>query len=93
MEQAKEDQIINLCLVYLPKPFCSPDHIGPKSIIKEEIGKDVSPPPVVGSLNILPSFQNAMEGVLGDLQFSISVSTNRNEEGNYLESCQVMSIT
>ena len=41
---------------------------------------------------ILPSFSNAMEGVLGDLQFSVSVSTSRNKEGNYLKCQRVVTI-
>ena len=34
-----------------------------------------------------------MEGVLGNLQFSASVSTSRNKEGNYLISQRVVTIT
>ena len=33
-----------------------------------------------------------MIGILGDLQFSISVSTSRNKEGNYLKCQRIMSI-
>ena len=92
-EQAQENQIIDLSLVHLLKPFCSLDHIGPKLIIKEEVRVDVLPPLVVGSLNVLPGFMNAMECVLGNLQFFISISTSGKKEGNYLECQRVVTIT
>ena len=92
-EQTKENWIIDSGLVHLSKPFGSSDHVGPKPIIKEEIRIDILPPLVVGSLLILSSLLNPMEGILGDLQFSVSISTSRNEEGNYLISQQVMTIT
>ena len=40
---------------------------------------------------ILPLFMNTMEGILGDLQILLRVSTSRNEEGNYLDRRWVMS--
>ena len=68
-------QIINSSPVYLTKPFRSPDHIGPESIVKKEVWVDISPPPIVGSLSVLTSFQNTMECILGNLQFSVIVMT------------------
>ena len=67
------------------KPFHPSDHIGPEVIIEEEVWVYVPPPSVVGSLDILPGLLDTMIGGLGDLQFSVSVSTSRNKEGNYLE--------
>ena len=91
-EQAQEDQIVDMRLVHLSEPFCSLDHIGPKSVIKVEVGIDVPPPPIVGSHSILPGFLNTIEGILGDLQFSVSISTSKNKEGNYLVNQRVMSV-
>ena len=68
------------------------DHIGPETIIKEEVWVYVLPPSIVGSLSILSSLHNPVIGILGDLQLSVSVSTSRNKEGNYLERQRVMSI-
>ena len=75
LEQAKENQIIDSSLVHLVKPFSSPDHVGPESIIKEEVQVNVPPPVVVddGLIVRFPHLPNAMEGVLENLQFSISV--------------------
>ena len=84
-EQIQEDWIIDTSSIHLLKPFRSSDHVGPEPIVEEEIWKDILPPLIVGSLSIFSSFQNPMEGSLGNLQFSVSVSTSRNEEGNYLE--------
>ena len=64
------------------------DHVGPKPIIKEEVWVHVPPPPIMDDHLIIqfPCFPNTMEGILGDLQFSISISFIGNEEGNYLKS-------
>ena len=69
------------------------DHVGPELIVKEEVRVDIPPPLIVGSRLIFPSLPNPMEGILGNLQFSISVSTSRNKEGNYLEHQRVVTIT
>ena len=49
------------------------------------------PPPLVSSFYILPLLQNPVEGVLGDLQILLRVSTSRNKEGNYLYRHRIMS--
>ena len=67
LEQRQEGRIIDLCLIHLSKPFSPLDHMGPESIIKEEVQKRVSPPSIVGSFHVLPSLYNAMKGILGDL--------------------------
>ena len=82
-EQAKENWIINISPIHLSKPFGSSDHVGLQLIIEEEIRIDILPPLVVDNSLVtwLPCLLNAMEGVLGNLQFSVSVSykweTNR----------------
>ena len=95
LEQVKEDQIIDSCLVHLLKPFYSPDHIGPELIVGEEVWVYVPPPLIVDNSLIIrfSGFPNPMEGVLGDLQFSVSVSISRNKEGNYLKHQRVMTKT
>ena len=92
LEQVQENWIIDMGPVHLSKSFCCPDHIGPEPIVKEEVWIDVPPPLIMGSLCILSSFHDFMIGILGDLQFSISISTSRNKEGNYLERRRVMSL-
>ena len=86
-EQAKEDQIIDTSLIYLSKPFSPSDHVGPESIIKVEVQVHIPPPPVMDDhfISWFSHLPNTMKGILGDLQFSISVSFIGNEEGNYLK--------
>ena len=67
---------MNSSPIHLTKPFRSPDHIGPELIIEEEIWVDILPPPIMGSLNILPGFLDPVISVLGNLQFSVSISTS-----------------
>ena len=67
--------------------------MSPKSIIKEEVGVRIPPPPVVGGNLIFSRLSNSMEGVLGNLSISLSVSTSKNEEGNCLKSQRVVTIT
>ena len=85
LKQRQEGQIIDLHPIHLSKPLCPSDHMGPELIVKEEIWVHIPPPLIVGSLGVLSSFLNPMEGVLGDLEIPLSISTSRNEEGNYLE--------
>ena len=92
LEQVQENWIIDMGPVHLSKSFCCPDHIGPEPIVKEEVWIDIPPPLIMGSLCILSSFHDSMIGILGDLQFSVSISTSRNKEGNYLERQRVMSL-
>ena len=67
-EQRQESQIIDLCTIHHSKPLGSTDHVGPKSIIKEKVWVHIVPPPMVGSLCVLPLLDNPMEGVLGNLE-------------------------
>ena len=82
LKKRQEDWIVNLGSVHLSKPFCPSDHVGPKPIIEEEVWIHIMPPLVVGSDCIFYSFHDSMEGILGDLSFSISISSSRNKEGN-----------
>ena len=75
------------------EPFSPLDHVRPQTIIEEEVREDIIPPVVVCSCRILPLFDNPVEGILGNLEIPLSVSSNRNEEGDYLISSRVMSIT
>ena len=87
-EQAKEHQIVDISPNHLLKPFHPSDHIGPKPIIKEEVQVHVPPPTIMDDCFVVrfPCLPNAMKGVLGNLQFSVSISIRMNEEGNYLVS-------
>ena len=48
-EQTEEDQIVDMSLINLSKPFSPLDHVGPKTIIEEEVQVYVPPPPVVNN--------------------------------------------
>ena len=89
-EQRQERWIVDLCLIHYLEPFSPLDHMCPESIVKEEVWKDVIPPAMVCSLCILPLFDDPVEGVLGNLEIPLSVSSSRNEEGDYLVSRWVM---
>ena len=65
----------------------------PKPIIEEEVWEDIIPPAMVCSLHILPFFDDPMEGILGNLEIPLSVSSSRNKEEAYLMSRWVMSPT
>ena len=65
--------------------------MGPQPIIEEEVWEDVIPPPMVCSRLVLPLLADPMEGILGNLEILLSISSSRNKEGNYLMHCQVMS--
>ena len=54
-EQRQESWIIDLRPIHLLKPLCPLDHVGPESIIEEQVQIHVPPPSIVGSLCILPS--------------------------------------
>ena len=88
MEQVQENQIVDTSPIYSSKPFNPLDHVGPKLIVEEEVWIHIPPPPMVDDCLIVWFFclPNTMEGILGDLQFSISISFIGNEEGNYLKS-------
>ena len=86
MEQAEEDQVVYMSPIYLLKPFCPLDHVGPELIVKEEVQVYVPPPMVVDNCLViqLPWLPNPMEGVLGNLQFLSAFPSKGNKEGNYL---------
>ena len=90
-EQRQEGWIINLCTVHHSEPFSPLDHVGPQSIIKEEVREDVIPPTVVCRRCILPILDNSMEGILGNLEDPSVFLQTRNEEGAYLIGHRVMS--
>ena len=79
LEQVQENRIIDASPIYLLKPFYSSDHVCPEPIIKEEVWVYIPPPSVVNNHLVIwfPCLPNTMEGILGDLQFSISVSFKR----------------
>ena len=65
--------------------------MGPQPIVKVEVQVNVVPPAMVSSSRILSVLANPMEGVLGDLQLLVSVSSKGNEERGYLECHWIMS--
>ena len=44
MEEVDQNRIVDLRPVYLSKPLCSSDHVGPESIIKEEVWERIPLP-------------------------------------------------
>ena len=90
-EQVQEYWIIDLRSVYPSKPFDPLDHVHPELIIEEEVWVHVPPPPIMDDCLIwFPCFLHPMEGILGDLQFSVSVSFTGNKGENYLKGQRVM---
>ena len=81
LEQRREGQIIDLCLIHYLEPFSPSDHVRPKSIIKEEVRENIIPPPMVGSLHILPLLDNPMEGVPGNLENPPQCSFKQKQRG------------
>ena len=65
--------------------------MGPQLIVEEKVWEDVIPPSMVCSHLVLSLLADPMEGILGNLENPLSVSSIRNEEGGYLVPCQVMS--
>ena len=65
--------------------------MGPQPIIEEEVWEDIIPPPMVCSHLVLPLLADPMEGILGNLEILLSISSSRNKEGNYLEHRWIMS--
>ena len=55
-------------MIHLSEPFSPSDHVGPESIIKEEVRICVSPPPVMSSNLVFSHLLDPIEGVLGDLK-------------------------
>ena len=70
LKKRQESWIVDLCPIHLLKPLHSSDHMGPESIIEEQVWICVMPPPIVGTLHVLSSLQDPMEGILGDLENS-----------------------
>ena len=68
-EQAEENQIINISLIYLSKPFHPLDHIGLQSIIKEKVWEDIPLPTVVNNCLVIRFIllDYSVEGILGNL--------------------------
>ena len=68
-EQVEEDWIIDMSLINLSEPFGPLDHVGPKTIVKEEVWVHVPLPLVMndGLIIQLTRLHNPMEGILGYL--------------------------
>ena len=66
-QQQQQRSVINLRPIDHTKPFGPTDHMGPQSIIKEQVQEDVIPPVMMSSHLVLPILADPMEGVLGDL--------------------------
>ena len=67
-EKRQQGWIVDFGPIHHLKPLSSPDHVGPKLIVEEEIRKHIIPPLMVGSLRVFPLLDNPMEGVLGNLE-------------------------
>ena len=80
-------------MVDYTKPLGPMNHVCPQLIIKEKVQEDDIPPVMVCSHCILSFFDNSVEGILGDLETPLSVSSIRNKEGDYLISHWVVPIT
>ena len=65
--------------------------MGPQSIVEEEVQEDVIPPSMVCSRLVLPLLEDPVEGILGNLETPLSVSSIRNKEEDYLVHRWVMS--
>ena len=52
-EQVKEDWIVDTSPISLSKPFCPSDHIGPKTIVEEQVWVHIPPPPVMNDSLII----------------------------------------
>ena len=66
-QKRQQGQVVDLRLIDHTKPFSPADHMSPQLIIKEQVRKDVVPPPMVCSRLVLPFLADPMKGVLGDL--------------------------
>ena len=73
--------IVDLRMIHVSKPLCPLDHMGPKLIVKKQVRVRITPPTVVGSFRILSSPQDPVEGILGDLSISLSVSYKQEQRG------------
>ena len=80
-KKRQESWIVNLGPVHLSEPFSPSDHVGPKTIIEEEVRVCVPPPLVMSSNLVFSCLPNPMEGVLGDLSISLSVSYKQERRG------------
>ena len=77
LKQRQEGRIVDLGPIHLLKPLCPSNHMGPESIVKKEVWICVSPPLIVGSLCVLSCLRDPVEGILGNLSISLSVSIKR----------------
>ena len=50
-------------------------------IVEEEVWVYIMPPPIVGSFGILSGLDNPMEGILGNLSISLSISYQQEQRG------------
>ena len=93
-EKGQQGRIVDLHTIHHSEPFSPSNHVCPQPIIEEKVREDVIPPVMVCSRRILPFFDDSVKGILGDLKrIPLSVSSSRNEEGDYLVSRWVVTIT
>ena len=88
LKQRQEGWIIDLRLIHLSNPLRPSDHMGPKPIVEEQVWIRIPPPPNVGSLRVLSSFHNSVEGVLGDLD-NLSQCFYKQKQGIKVGGCWV----
>ena len=79
MQQRQQRSVIYLRPIHFSEPFSPSDHMGPQPIIKAQVREDIVPPTMVCSRRVLPCLENSMEGILGDLQFLVSISIKKKQ--------------
>ena len=79
LEQAKEDQIVDVTPIDLSKPLGPSDHVCPEPIIKKEVQVYIPPPPVMNNSLIIQfaCLHNPIKGILGNLSISVSVQSKQ----------------
>ena len=81
MKQRQQRRIVDLPPVNHMKPFSPADHMGPQSIVKEEVRKDIVPPLMVCHHLVLPLLADSMEGILGNLENPPQCFFNQKQRG------------
>ena len=81
MEKVDQDQIINQGLICPSKPFCPLDHVGPETIIKEEVQEHIPLPLILVDWSI-SGVDHTKEAILGYLPLLSVIFTKQDMTGN-----------
>ena len=65
------------------EPFSPLNHVHPEPIVEEEVRIHVPPPPIMNDRLVIwfPRLPDPVEGVLGNLSISLSVSIKKKQRG------------